>query len=524
MPPGGGAGADEGDDVGRNDLVRRRAVLTALGAGGLAAGAAAVAGCTTDTDLAAGSDLPAGADAITGGGAASSVVPTVQPVAFDPSRPYWVQGNFAPVHSEETVTELTVSGEIPAELTGLFVRNGSNPANGEALHWFLGDGMVHGVRLDEGRATWYRNRYVSTPLQRSGKGLLEFGGAPGGENNQSNVAVIGHAGRLLSVGEVGWPFQLSTEDLSTVGPLDFGGRLGPTMTAHPKVDPATGRLHFFGYEFLRPGLTYYAADADGTLDVVSPIQVDTATMIHDFAVTDRDVVFWIGPVVFGPDPSGASTIPFHWDPSGPSRIGVMPIDGSGADIRWIDVPPSYAFHGYNAHRDGDDVVLRVHRADEAFGPRGDLVPTLLTEWRVGTAGPGLTFSEQQLSDRPMDLPSHDRRLTGRESRHGWFATTTSPDSEYGFELSGICHVDMATGREDVWDPGPDLRGGEVVYVGADGSRPDGDGWVMTFVWDRTTDRSSLAVFDAHDVAAGPVGQVHLPVRVPFGFHGTWIPA
>ncbi len=224
------------------------------------------------------------------------------PAAHDPSRPYWVQGNFAPVTTEETLTELTVTGEIPDELTGLFVRNGSNPSTGEALHWFLGDGMVHGVRLEGGKALWYRNRYVTTPLQQSGKGLMEFGGVPGRQNNQSNVSVISHGGRLLSLGEVGWPFELSTEDLSTAGPFDFAGRLGATMTAHPKVDPATGRMHFFGYDITRPTITYYAADPDGVIDTVSPIDVGTVTMIHDFAITDRHAVFWIGPVVFGLDP------------------------------------------------------------------------------------------------------------------------------------------------------------------------------------------------------------------------------
>lgn len=446
------------------------------------------------------------------------------PAAHDPSRPYWVQGNFAPVTTEETLTELTVTGEIPDELTGLFVRNGSNPSTGEALHWFLGDGMVHGVRLEGGKALWYRNRYVTTPLQQSGKGLMEFGGVPGRQNNQSNVSVISHGGRLLSLGEVGWPFELSTEDLSTAGPFDFAGRLGATMTAHPKVDPATGRMHFFGYDITQPTITYYAADPDGVIDTVSPIDVGTVTMIHDFAITDRHAVFWIGPVVFGLDPSGSSTIPFHWDPSGPSRVGVMPLDGSAQEIRWVDKPPSFAFHGTNAFTDGDDVVLRLGRMDEAFGPRGDLVPSLLTEWRIGTGGDSLSFSETQLHDRPMDLPGLDRRVWGREHRHAWYVTTTAADSVHGFELAGICHMDLTTGREDLWDPGTDVRGGEPYFVGAEGSDPDGDGWLMTFVWDRTTDRSALAVFDAQDVTAGPIGRVELPVRVPFGFHGTWVPA
>lgn len=496
----------------RGDAWDRRAVLRAL-----TAGAAGVSLGGTGFVLACGGD----GDSRDAGGTGGGADPGRDIPPYDPARPYWEQGNFAAVTTEETVTDLTVTGTIPPELSGLFVRNGSNPPSGTSLHWFLGDGMIHGVRLEGGSAAWYRNRYVQTPLAAAQKDLLTFGEPPGRENNQSNVALVHHAGKLLSLGEVGWPFELSTADLSTVGAWGFDGALGETMTAHPKIDPDTGRMHFFGYEFLRPALTYYAADADGRIDVVSPVTVETASMVHDFAITDRDVVFWIGPVLFGAEETNPNpSIPFHWDPTGPCRVGVMPLDGSGDEIRWVDIPPCFVFHGLNAHRDGDDVVLRVHKLAEAFGPQGDLVDSHLHEWRIGTAGTGLTFDETQLTDRVMDLPSHDRRHTGRATRHGWFATTTPPDSEYGFEMAGLCHLDLRTGEEDLWDPGTDVRAGEGYFVPAgDG---EGEGWVLTYLWDRTTDRSSLAVFDAQSVHDGPVGQVDLPVRVPFGFHGLWL--
>jgi carotenoid cleavage dioxygenase len=513
---GRGATGPRGRASASDEAVRweRRAFLRAagLGAAGVSLGGLGVAlGCSGGDDGTAG-----------GTGNRSDTTGTTRAIPpYDPARPYWEQGNFAPVTTEETLTDLTVTGSIPPELSGLFVRNGSNPPSGRSLHWFLGDGMIHGVRLEGGRARWYRNRYVQTPLAVAGKDLLEFGGVPGRENNQSNVALIHHAGRLLSLGEVGWPFELATADLATLGPWGFDGRLGDTMTAHPKIDPATGRLHFFGYEFLRPALTYYAADPDGRIDVVSPVEVEVASMIHDFAVTERDAVFWIGPVLFGADEANPNpSIPFHWDTEGPCRVGVMPLDGAGDQIRWVDIPPCFVFHGLNAHRDGDDVVVRVHKLAEAFGPRGDLVPSHLTEWRIGTGGDALSFAEAQLTDRAMDLPSHDRRHTGRPTGHGWFATTVPPGSEYGFELAGLCHLDVRSGEEDLWDPGPHLRAGEGVFVPT--GRDEGEGWVLTFVWDRTTDRSSLAVFDARAVRDGPVGQVELPVRVPFGFHGLWV--
>jgi carotenoid cleavage dioxygenase-like enzyme len=504
-------------DQSRRDLLR----ALGLGAGAIALGGPALlTGCSDDGATTTAGGTTGGTASTTTGPPASTVVPT----PFDADRPYWVQGNFRPVSVEETITDLRVTGTIPSDLSGLFVRNGSNTkADTEPLHWFLGDGMVHGVRIADGKAQWYRNRYVQTPLAAAGKDILNMGGPPGQANNQSNVSVIHHAGKLLALGEVGWPFELDTADLATVGAWSYEGKLGETMTAHPKIDPDTGRMHFFGYEFLTPRLTYYAASADGALDVVSPIPVDHATMVHDFAVTDRDAIFWIGPVLFGADEANPyPAVPFHWDETGPCKVGVMPLDGSGDQIRWVDIDPCYVFHGLNAHREGDDVVVQVSKLPEAFGRRGDLVPPQLTEWRIGTGGTDLTIRESQLYDREMDLPTHDRRFTGRPTRHGWLATTFGPESEYGFELGGLAHVDLDKGTEDVWDPGANLRAGEGFFVPAGETAPEGEGWVLTYIWDRTTDTSSLAIFDAQAVAEGPVAQVHLGVRVPFGFHGWWV--
>ncbi|HEY4377974.1 MAG TPA: carotenoid oxygenase family protein [Acidimicrobiales bacterium] len=494
--------------------VARRAFLRALGLGGVgvaAAGSGLLAACGDGGDRKAASPTTTTLR--------RTPAPSVAP--YNPKVPYWEQGNFAPVTKEVTVTDLPITGAIPSELSGLFVRNGSNPPTGKSLHWFLGDGMVHGVRLEQGKATWYRNRYVSTPLHHEGKDIMSAGGPPGEADNQSNVALVHHGGKLLTTGEVGWPYEIRADDLSTVGPWDFHGRLGPTMTAHPKIDPATGKMHFFGYEFLRPAVTYYIAEPDGTISHKSAVPTDTVTMIHDFAITDQDAVFWIGPVVFGADAKNPNpSIPFHWDPKGPCKVGVMPLHGPGSAIRWVDVPLGYAFHGLNAHRDGDDVVVNLHRQPSAFGPQGDLLPSHLYEWRINTAGRDLTMTQRRVSDISMDLPTHDRRHTGRSTRHGWFATVSPVTAPYGFELAGICHLDLQTGAEDRWEPGLMERAGEAFFVPA--GKAEGEGWLLTFLYDRTTDRSSLGIFDAQHVGKGPVARVHLPVRVPFGFHGLWV--
>ena len=481
-------------------MVERRAFLLGLGA------TAALVACGGSDDKAAPKAKPRAAESVK---------------AYDPDRPYWEQGNFTAVDDEVTETALEVTGAIPSSLSGLYLRNGSNPPTKTSPHWFLGDGMVHGLRIEKGKAAWYRNRYVQTTLHKEGREFSDAG-VPGLDVNQSNVAVAYHANKLLTLGEVGWPYELSPTDLSTVGPWDFDGRLATWMTAHPKIDPATGLMHFFGYGFVEPLLTYHVADAEGRLVHSEPVAIPAATMIHDFAITDKHVIFWQGPVMFSLEPELLATgFPFAWDPEGPSRVGVMPLGGPASEIRWVELDPYMVFHGLNAHSDGDDVVARIHKQTSAFGPEGDLLPSTLTEWRIDTSGPELTLTETPMSDVNMDLPSIDRRYVGREARHGWCATIDD-EGPYGFEFAGINHIDVDKGTDDRWEPGPMERGGEAFFVPDGEDAGEGEGWIMSFLYDRTVDRSSLGIFDAQAVADGPVARIHLPVRVPYGFHGLWV--
>lgn len=438
--------------------------------------------------------------------------------------PWWLRGGFAPVRQEVTITDLAVTGALPPELTGLYVRNGSNPVQDWSPHWFLGDGMVHGIQLENGTARWYRNRQVQTTLVAAGGGL-GAGAAPGGAAGLSNVSVGHHGGRLLSLGEVGFPYELSPSDLSTIGPFDYDGALTGNMTAHPHLDRATGALHSFGYGFTPPFLEYRVADASGRLVHVEPIAVSRPTMMHDFAITDRDVIFWELPVMF--DMQGAikmvsephsGVVPFTWDPSYGARIGVMPLGGPASAIRWVDIDPCYVYHGVNAHRDGDDIVLDVCRLDSTFAPAGTPSSLTLHRWTVQTGGPQLRFCDERLDAPPADLPSIDRRHSATSQRHAWLAQVR--DTPGTVDLGGVVHYDYGAGSVSVWDPGPGRGSGEWFFV--PGGADEGEGWVMAFVYDAATDRSTFTVLDALDVAAGPIAEVPLPVRVPFGFHATWV--
>lgn len=442
------------------------------------------------------------------------------PLEVDPSLPWWQQNNFEPVFEEITETDLQVRGSIPSSLDGLYVRNGSNPQAADNLHWFLGDGMLHGVRIRDGRALWYRNRYIRTRMYENGLNT-QAAGAPIGPNNQSNVSAVYHAGRLLTSGEVGFPHEIDPSDLSTVGPYDFGGRLNTFFTAHPKIDPATGYLHFFGYFFAQPFLTYHVADERGELIHSEVVSAKGPTMMHSFAITDRDVVFYELPVLFEPSLFASAGFPYAWDESFGARIGVMPLGGPASEIRWVEIDPCYVFHELNAFREGDDVVIDVCRYDRMMaGERLGAVDAYLTRWRIGAGAAELTFAEQRLDDTLWEFPAHDRRYTGRPNRYGWLTTTRShPDT---IDLAGIALRDQRSGEVRIWDPGPSSHSGEVFFV-ADGEA-EGEGWLMTYVHDRALGVTDLVILDALAVERGPIAEIRMPRRVPFGFHGMWVPA
>lgn len=513
----------------RRDFLRRGARL----GGGAVLGNSLLAACGDDGGSGAVPTTTATSTTTTTTAAPSTTVTTTsaapEMMAYDPSRPYWLQGGFAPVTEEIVATDLVVQGSIPPSLHGLYTRNGSNPATGNSPHWFFGDGMIHGLRFENGSASWYRNRYVETPLYADRLEFGEFPGAPGFEMTQSNVSIFEHGGRLLSLGEIGWPYEIDPEDLSSRGTLEIAGAVGGVggnVTAHPKRDPATGLLHFFGYGFTPPYLTYYVASADGSeLLVREEIPVSASTMIHDFAITETDVIFWELPVLFDLGAAAAGSLnPFAWDPSYGSRVGVMPLGGPASAMRWVEIDNGYVFHGTNAHRDGDRILLDVSRMGSMFDANDiNDAPSLLTRWEIDTGGDELTWSATTLSDVPLDLPEIDTRITGRAHSVAWLIETNDT-AEGNFEINGVAGFDVATGDLDRWTPGPALQPNEVTFVPDSDGAAEGEGWLLTFVWDAATDRSNLSILDATDVSAGPVATVEIPQRVPFGFHGTWLPS
>jgi carotenoid cleavage dioxygenase len=414
-----------------------------------------------------------------------------------------------------------VQGAIPPELRGVYLRNGPNPKTGRSAHWFLGDGMLHGVCLEDGQARWYRNRWVRTrPFVEGDENapLVRPDGTVDRTSAKANTHVIRHAGRILALVESSFPTEL-TRELDTVGPHDFGGKLTTAMTAHPKLCPLTGEMHFFGYGFSPPYLTYHRADARGELVQSEEIAVPGATMIHDFAITERNVIFMDLPVVFDAQRATQGTMPYAWSDTYGARLGVMPRGGSNADVRWFEIAPCYVFHPMNAFDDGDAVVLDVARYPHMFRAHAsEFASANLYRFRIDLAAGRVR--EQKLDDRALDFPRVDPRREGRSYRHGYAVRfSESPD---GPRFGSLLHFDHESGAVRTHDFGPGSVPGEAVFVPASPGAGENEGYALVLVYDEASGTSRLEILDASAFGKPPLATVALPQRVPFGFHGSWL--
>ena len=436
------------------------------------------------------------------------------------NKPWFLSGNYGPVFNEATAHNLPVTGAIPSALSGLYVRNGSNPHDGTAGHWFFGDGMVHGVRIEGGQAKWYRNRYVQTTKLAQNLDAMDPVAMFDPTASAANTHVIGHAGRIWALEEGHLPYELSPE-LETIGCDDFGGKLTTAFTAHPKLCPERNELHFFGYSAVAPFVTYHVLDKNGKLVHSAPITTPKGTMMHDFMITRDHAIFMDLPVVFDLDNAAKGGSPIGWDDNYGARVGILPRMGTNADIRWFDVNPCYVFHPLNAYVSGDEVICDVGRHETMWrGSMENGSPSYMHRWRFNMVTGAV--HEEQMDDVAHAFPRVDDRVVGLKHRFGYVASPRDTTKGGLSDPSTIVKYDMSNGSKAIHDLGPAAFPGEFVFVQDTATGAEDDGWVMGFVYDKTTDSSDLVILDAKDMSKPPVARVHLPQRVPFGFHGSWI--
>ena len=457
-------------------------------------------------------------------------------------NPY-LHGLFAPIEREVAVDNLDVIGEIPRDLNGAYFRNGPNPSSPpEGMHhWFDGDGMVHGVWFEDGRAR-YANRYVGTADH-----IAEANGAeawPGifskakesadrrtVYRDTANTDLVVHNGKLLALWYIsGQPVMLDVSTLETHGVNDFGGKLPKNVSAHSKVDPRTGELVFFDYALYEPKMSYGVVSADNKLTHFQEVDLPGPRLPHDMGLTENYVVLHDLPVVF----TEQAIRNRMWQikvANQPTRFGVAP--RAGGNVKWFEFPTSYIYHVINCWEEGDEVVMAACKmVDNGFppdastyGPYAPMVSVLALRaephiWRMNMkTGEG---RETKLDDALSEFPIINLDYTGVKSRYSYHVVM---DDCVEQRYTALRKYDLSTGRYEQHDFPAGVFGSECAFAPRNnGAGTEDDGYAVTFVANAETGASEAYVIDAQNFAAPPIARIKLPQRVPAGFHGTWAAA
>jgi carotenoid cleavage dioxygenase len=447
----------------------------------------------------------------------------------------------APVRSEDDF-EMKVVSRIPDALAGAYYRNGPNPQfdpQGMYLSIF-GDGMIHGFFLepnkDGGRAR-YRNRWVRTPRwlaeNKAGRPLFGFPGAPSDPSvsdvprGTANTHIVHHAGKLMALQEQSEPFEIDPEGLERGGFMNTGGK----FTAHPKMDPETGEMVWFGYfagsQRFSNLIDYGVTDKTGRVTRRDRFAAPYASVIHDFIVTRNYVMFPVLPLTGDHQRAMKGLPPWAWEPAKGAFIGVMKRNANVDSIRWFEIEPSFVLHAMNAWEDGEKIHCELMEYPNApvfpnaDGSPGQDAQAKLTRWTIDLAGNTNRAMREPLDDLNSEMPRFDERLAGLPYRNGWYLANIG-SKNLGF--NAIAHIDLKTGKraQRVLDPGD--AADEPIFVPRSASAPEGDGYVIALVYRAATNTSELLILNAQDIAGEPATVLKLPRRVPAGFHGNFVPA
>ncbi len=502
------------------------------------------------TDWSAGAPKRAAAQSGGRTAMAQTALHTRNDTEFAPDAPFgdaWgpaLMGPFAPVADESVWDRLEVHGEIPADLNGVYLRNGPNPrfAPQGRYHPFDGDGMIHAAHFADGRVV-YRNRWVRTDAwqeeDRAGQatyyGIRETlkGRTDKRLKDAANTDVIGHGGIALASWYMsGDIYMLDPITLETLGKAPYAKRHGGGFSAHSKVDEQTGELMFFDYWNEAPYMSYGVVAADGTVKNHVPIELPGPRLPHDMAITEHYSILHDLPLFHDEAAMALGRHKLRFHPEMPTRFGVIPRHGAAHDIRWFEFSPCFLYHVVNAWEEGDEVVMVACRYMPERTASGDIdaertarniaelkMRSRLWRWRMNMKT-GET-REEQLDDRyNIEFPSLRAEQTGRKTRWG-YVVDHDPDILHWTGIrkfntdTGECVGEFSDGAAHTWYSEP-------WFAPADGGTREDDGYVVAFAWNQADRQQQLQVFDARDLSAGPVARVMLPRRVPVGFHACWI--
>ena len=441
----------------------------------------------------------------------------------------FLSGIHAPMTEEMTLTTLEVTGAIPPGLDGRYLRIGPNPIAPDPAghHWFTGDGMVHGVAVQEGRALWYRNRWIRSREVASALGEAPAPGPRHGHGDVVNTNVMAIGGRTFALVEAGsYPVELG-DSLETQAYNPFDGTLAGSFTAHPHRDPLTGEHHAVAYEPAEPEVVrHIVLSPEGRVVRELPIPVKHGPSIHDCAITARFALILDLPVTFSMKALiGGHSFPYRWNPEHRARVGLLPRAGGADEVIWCEVEPCYVFHVANAYDAPDGrVVMDVVAYDTMFAEsyKGPDAVGRLERWSLDPLA--RTVERRVVDASPQEFPRPDERRLGQPYRYAYAVAVGDLADPQLKSRSRLYKHDLETGGRQVHEFGADRHPGEFVFVPASPGSGEDEGWLIGLVVDMGREVTDLVIVDARDFEGAPAASIRIPHRVPPGFHGNWLPA
>ncbi|MFJ3229013.1 carotenoid oxygenase family protein [Streptomyces sp. NPDC086783] len=448
------------------------------------------------------------------------------------TSPY-LQHAYIPVFAESTHERLKVTGHLPHTLDGLFAQIGPNPARpprhtaAGRYNWFTQDGMVTAIRIADGEARWFRNRWIRSRNACHALGEKRPPGPRRFPIDTVNTNLLAHGGRLLALVETGCLPTHLTPTLDTLAYTDLDGAIPYGFSAHPKTCPRTGELHLIASSPLRTSADYLVLDRDGRRLHSTRIPLNGRPMIHDIALTPHHLLFFISPVQFTPSLAVRGYFPYLWDQRRSTQIGVLPRRGTAADVRWIDIPDCFVFHLVGAYEDPTSRVIHLAaiRYPRIFTRPGEdplAREGTLWNWRIdprlGLATPS------QLGDLPHELPRSDPRRLGQLLRYYYAFAGTRPGAHALRLPDTVIRHDLVTGHDDRYQLPAGETTSEAVFIPDPEHQDEDRGWIAHLTYRADNSPGTLSLLDAGDLAAGPVATVELPARTTPGTHSNWFPA
>jgi len=482
-------------------------------------------------------------------------------MAHFPQTPAFTGFN-TPSRIEADIANLAHEGTIPAAMSGAFYRVQPDPQfpplHGDDIA-FNGDGMITRFHIHDGQVD-FRQRWAKTrkwELEHAAghalfgnyrNPLTDLPEVAGEVRSTANTNAFIFAGKLWAMKEDSPALLMDPVSMESLGFEKFDGAMtGQTFTAHPKIDHANGNMVAIGYAasgLCTDDVTYMEVAPDGTLIREVWFKVPYYCMMHDFGITKDYLVLHIVPSIGSWERLEQGKPHFGFDTTMPVYLGIIPRrDGvADADIRWFKRDNCFASHVLNAWQDGSKVHFVTCEAKNNMFPffpdvhgapfNGREAMSYPTEWVVDLSSNDDSFAAvNRLSDTAAEFPRIDDRFAGYKSRHGWFLEMDMArpvelrgGSAGGLLMNCLFHKDFDTGAEQHWWCGPVSSLQEPCFVPRSADAPEGDGWIVQ-VCNRLDDaRSDLLIFDALDIAKGPVATVNIPIRLRFGLHGNWVNA